>query len=68
MRPTLPRLWVRAWERDGDRVVLLDADRRTTAAELAERTAAAARRLAAVGVAPGQRVLLSAAPSVDLVV
>jgi malonyl-CoA/methylmalonyl-CoA synthetase len=37
-----------------------------TGAELADRTAAMAGRLAAAGVAPGDRVLLSGAPSADL--
>jgi malonyl-CoA/methylmalonyl-CoA synthetase len=39
-----------------------------SAGELAERTAAAAGRFAAAGLKPGDRVLMSAGPSLDLIV
>jgi malonyl-CoA/methylmalonyl-CoA synthetase len=41
---------------------------RVSAAELADRTAAAAGRYAAAGSTPGDRVLMSAGPSIDLIV
>jgi malonyl-CoA/methylmalonyl-CoA synthetase len=66
---TLPGAWTAAWAADPDREVLrtLDGDR-LTAGELADRTATAAARYAAAGLAPGDQLLLSAGPSVDLVV
>ena len=66
---TLPGAWTAAWARDPGRSTLSTMDGASvTAAELAERTATAAGRYAAAGLAPGDRVLMSAAPSVDLVI
>ncbi len=66
---TLNGAWTSAWARDPDRVVLSTVDgARVTAGELAERTAVAAGRYAAAGLVPGDRVLVSGAPSVELVV
>jgi malonyl-CoA/methylmalonyl-CoA synthetase len=66
---TLPGAWVAAWAADPDRAVLAALDGAVvTAAELADRTATAAARYAAAGLAPGDRVLLSAGPSIDLIV
>lgn len=69
MTDTLPRRWAVAWGADDVRPALLAPDGAVlTSGGLAERSADAARRLAAAGIGPGSRVLLSAAPSVDLVV
>jgi malonyl-CoA/methylmalonyl-CoA synthetase len=66
---TLPGAWTAAWARDPGRVTLSTVDgARVTAGELAERTARAAGRYAAAGLAPGDRVLVSGVPSVDFVV
>ncbi|HEX6421052.1 MAG TPA: AMP-binding protein [Acidimicrobiales bacterium] len=66
---TLTRAWVARWAAAPAAPVLAGRDGRwVTAAELAERTAAVAARYAAAGLAPGDRLLVSAAPSVDLAV
>ncbi|HET8658793.1 MAG TPA: AMP-binding protein [Micromonosporaceae bacterium] len=66
---TLPGAWTAAWAADPARPVLVTADGgRVGAAELAERTAAAAGRYAAAGLEPGDRLVMSAVASVDLVV
>lgn len=66
---TLPGAWTTAWAADPARPVLLTPDGdRVTAAELADRTHAAAGRYAAAGLEPGDRIVMSAAASVDLVV
>ncbi len=66
---SLPGSWSAAWAAAPDREVLRTPDGwRLSAAALAERTAAAAGRYAAAGLAPGDRVLVSAVPGVDLVV
>jgi len=66
---TLPGAWTAAWTRDPARATLSTVDGVwVTAAELAERTEVAAGRYAAAGLAPGDRVLVSGAPSVELVV
>src|SRR5256885_3701074 len=66
---TLPGAWTAAWAADPGREVLRTLDgERVGAGELADRTAAGAGRYAAAGLAPGDRLLLSAGPSVDLVV
>ncbi len=61
--------WVARWRADPDRVVLVDAPSGATrsAADLATGSAVVAHRLAALGVLPGDRVLLSCDPSVDTV-
>jgi malonyl-CoA/methylmalonyl-CoA synthetase len=66
---TLPGAWTANWAADPGATVLSTVDgQRVTAGELAERTAVAAGRYAAAGLAPGDRVLVSAHPSVELVV
>src|SRR6266540_2529331 len=66
---TLPGSWTAAWAAHRSHVTLSTLDGMTvTAAELEERTAEAAGRYAAAGLALGDRILLSAGPSIDLVV
>jgi len=66
---TLPGAWTAAWAADPRRPALSTLDGDTVGAgELAQRTAAAAGRFAAAGLVPGDAVLVSAGPSVDLVV
>ena len=66
---SLPGAFIRAWAADPGRVTLSTVDgARVTAAELEERTGLAALRYAAAGLVPGDRVLLCAATSVELVV
>jgi malonyl-CoA/methylmalonyl-CoA synthetase len=65
----LPRAWAARWTADGrHRVVHDDVTGWLSADQLEARTRAVARRLAAAGLQPGDRVLLSAAASVDVVV
>ena len=68
--PSLVSTWTRIW-RAAPHAVVLTAPaegRALTAGEVETRTAEAAERLAARGVEGGARVLVSADPSVDLVV
>jgi malonyl-CoA/methylmalonyl-CoA synthetase len=66
---SLPGAWRAAWAADPRRPVLSTLDGTVlSAAELADRTARAAARYAAAGLASGDRLLMSAGPSVDLVV
>src|SRR5579859_4431353 len=66
---TLPGAWIARWATDPGRDALRTAEgARISAGELAERTATAAGRYAAAGLVPGDRVLMSAGPGVDLVV
>jgi malonyl-CoA/methylmalonyl-CoA synthetase len=66
---TLPRAWAARWASAPGAPVLAGPEGRwVTAAELDERTAAVAARYAAAGLAPGDRVLMSAGASVDLAV
>ncbi len=66
---TLVGAWAAAWAADPAREVLRTLDgSRLTAGEVAERTEAAAGRYAAAGVEPGDRVLMSAGNSIDLVI
>jgi malonyl-CoA/methylmalonyl-CoA synthetase len=61
--------WVAKWRENPARKVIHDPDTGwLDGAALDERSARAAGRLAALGVAPGDRVLLSAEASADLVV
>ncbi|MEO5898674.1 MAG: AMP-binding protein [Ilumatobacteraceae bacterium] len=65
--------WTTQWRADPGQPTLVDATstgdgRMVSAAELDERSAAAARRLAAAGIGVGDRVLVSGATSVDYVV
>jgi malonyl-CoA/methylmalonyl-CoA synthetase len=66
---SLPGAWTAAWRGDPSRIVLSTLDgAAVSAAEVEERTAAAARGYAAAGLAPGDRVLVSGGTSVDLIV
>jgi malonyl-CoA/methylmalonyl-CoA synthetase len=66
---SLPGAWTSAWRGDGARMVLSTLDGQAlTAEELESRTARAAGRFGAAGLVPGQRVLLSGATTVELVV
>jgi malonyl-CoA/methylmalonyl-CoA synthetase len=66
---TLPAAWAERWRADPSAVVLREVDGPwVTADELEERTRTVAGRYAAAGLVPGDRVLFSTAPSVDLVV
>jgi malonyl-CoA/methylmalonyl-CoA synthetase len=66
---SLPGAFRSAWAADPARVILSTLEgEAVTAAELEERTAAAAGRYAAAGLGPGDRVLISAGTSVALVV
>jgi malonyl-CoA/methylmalonyl-CoA synthetase len=66
---TLTAAWTAVWSDDPGRVLLSTLDGgRMSADELAERSAAAAGRYAAAGLRPGDRVLVSAGPSLDFVV
>ena len=66
---SLPASWSSRWRSEPAKVVLRDVQGASlTAAALDERTAAVAGRLAAAGVAPGDRVLLRGEPSIDHIV
>jgi malonyl-CoA/methylmalonyl-CoA synthetase len=66
---SLPGAFTRAWAAAPDRPVISTIEGYSlTAAGLEERTATAALRYAAAGLNPGDRVLLCAASSVDLVI
>ena len=65
---SLPAAWARRWSAEPTRPVLHDGRRWVTAAELEERTRQVAGRLAGAGLAPGDRIVLSAATSLELVV
>jgi len=65
---SLPKAWVARWSASPGARVLRDADTPwMTAAEVEEKSAAAAGRLAAAGIEPGDRVVMSCPPSADLV-
>lgn len=66
---TLLDSWLSHWRREPKRPVLHDAERGwLNGADLERESAAAAARLAAAGLSPGERVLLSAESSAQLVV
>lgn len=67
---TLVHAWRRHWAERPDDPVLIDAASGAIldGAALEARTADAAQRFASAGLAPGDRVLMSCAPSTDLVV
>ena len=68
-RQTLPRALVERWRAHPDQPVILDAAAGwITTGDLLDRTHAAAARLAAAGLQPGDRVLVSGSASIDLVV
>jgi malonyl-CoA/methylmalonyl-CoA synthetase len=64
---TLPLAWARGWAAEPDRPVLLAGHDRWLGRDVAEQTAARARRLAALGVVAGDRVVVSAPTTPDLV-
>jgi malonyl-CoA/methylmalonyl-CoA synthetase len=66
---TLPRAWAARWAGAPSAPTLAGPDKRwLSAAQLEERTATVAGRYAAAGLRPGDRLLVSAAASVDLAV
>ena len=66
---TLPSVWVDRWMRDPQREVIHDPKQGwINGGTLLARSQIAARKLARAGVAAGDRVLISASSSVDLVV
>ncbi|MCU1451912.1 MAG: AMP-binding protein [Acidimicrobiales bacterium] len=66
---SLPRAWRARWAEDPRAVVALTpAGHKLTAAQLDERSAVVAGRLARAGLEPGDRVIVSALASLDLVV
>ena len=66
---SLPGAWTARWAEDPDHpTVFDDATGWVTAGQLEQRTRAVAARYAAAGLHPGDRLLLSAGASVDLVV
>jgi malonyl-CoA/methylmalonyl-CoA synthetase len=66
---SLVAAWRRRWDDDPARVLLTDAAGASlSAAALADRSAEAAARLAAAGLGPGDRVVVSADASLDHVV
>ncbi len=67
--PTLPAAWVQRWRSTPGATVLVDPSGvLVTAGMLLDWSAGAARRLSAAGVRSGERVVLSAEPSIDVVV
>ena len=67
-RGTLVAAWLACWEADPARPVLHQAGRWVRAAELEERTRQVAGRLQGAGLQPGDRVIVSADSSIELVV
>jgi malonyl-CoA/methylmalonyl-CoA synthetase len=67
-RGSLPAAWAANWEAAPDAPAIGDASGWTTNRELDQRSRAAAGRLAAAGLARGDRVVVSATTSVELVV
>lgn len=68
-RRSLPAAWAARWAAAPSRPVLREAGSPwLTAAELEARSAVVAGRLRRAGLEPGDRILMSAGPSIDLVV
>ncbi len=68
-RRSLPAAWVERWAAEPDAEVLFEDGRGwVTAGALEAATRRVAGRLAGAGLMPGDRVLFSTAPSIDLVV
>jgi malonyl-CoA/methylmalonyl-CoA synthetase len=66
---SLPRAWTARWrERPAQVVAATPAGQVLTAAQLEEESRAAALRLAGAGLVSGDRIVLSAAASIDLIV
>ncbi len=64
----LPRAWTRHWATSPSRTAVADDDGWITGGELEDRSRRVAARFAAAGLAPGDRILVSSAASVPLVV
>jgi malonyl-CoA/methylmalonyl-CoA synthetase len=65
---SLPAAWARRWRAAPDADAVVTDTMTVSARELDARTRAVAARFSAAGATPGDRVLMSAATSVDLVV
>lgn len=65
---TLPALWAKQWASSPDTPVIHDAHGWTSGAQLEVRVASATSRLLGRGLEPGDRVIVSAASTLDLVV
>tara|TARA_Y100001970_G_scaffold294141_1_gene447452 strand:- start:1780 stop:3270 length:1491 start_codon:yes stop_codon:yes gene_type:complete len=66
---TLPNVWVNRWRRYPDNNVIHDPEQGwVSGGTLLSRSETTARRLAHAGVLPGERVLLSASSSLELVI
>jgi len=66
---SLPRAWVRRWQDDPAQVMAVTPDGATiSAAELEERSARVAGRFERVGLQPGDRIVISAGASIELLV
>ncbi len=65
---SLPAAWVTNWASGANRPVLADRDGWVTAGELEERSRRVAGRYRGAGLEPGDRIVVSAAASVELVV
>ncbi len=66
---SLPKAWVSRWAAAPNALVLRDTETPwMTATEVEDKSAAAAARLAAAGIEPGDRVVMSCPPSADLVI
>ena len=68
-RESLPRAWTKQWETSPRSIALVGTDRREMRnAELEEKSRIAAAQLVAAGIEPGDRLIFSAAASLDFVV
>ncbi len=67
-RRCLPAVWASGWAADPDRPAIHDGRRWLTAGELDDRSRRVAGRLARAGLRAGDRIVMSAATSGDLVV
>ena len=65
---SLPAAWARIWAAAPDHPVIHDGTRWTTAGELDERTRRTAEHYARAGLEAGDRIVVSAAASLDLIV
>ncbi|HEX5586809.1 MAG TPA: AMP-binding protein [Acidimicrobiia bacterium] len=65
---SLPAAWAQVWAADPSHPVVGEGNRWLQAAELEELTRRVAGRYRAAGLVPGDRIVVSATPSLDLVV
>ena len=65
---SLPRAWARRWAEDPEQPTIHDRGSWLTAGDLDAASRRVAGRLARAGLAPGDRIIMSAATSVELVV